>query len=117
MDKDAHSPPHSAAALGAFVTKLEKHEPGLVDEIRKTYEAKMAAEREAEREAELREHFPGDDDDDSRARNILGRAVKTDRDPTDTSGMDTDDEIWLGGHPEYVSPLYDAWDQEMQKPL
>ena len=42
--------------------------------------------------------------DMNRADAIVEWAVETGRNPSDTAGMDTDDENWLNEHEEYEEP-------------
>ena len=50
-----------------------------------------------------------------RADKIVEWAISTGRNPTDTAGMDSDDEIWLGENSEWQDYIMDQWNQHNQK--
>ena len=60
-----------------------------------------------------------------RADEIIQWALETKRDPTDTAGMDTDDEEWLGENPEwedyidyqYAEHILKKEKREMERPM
>ena len=50
-------------------------------------------------------------DDMSRAELIAKRGFENNRNPLDTAGMDTDDEIWISENPEYEDTVMDFYNE------
>jgi len=50
-----------------------------------------------------------------RADEIVQWALETKRNPTDTAGMDTDDEEWLGENLEWEGYIEDEWEREKEE--
>ena len=52
-----------------------------------------------------------DPDDMSRAELIAKRGFENNRNPLDTAGMDTDDEEWIRGNPQYEDYIMDHYNE------
>ena len=50
-----------------------------------------------------------------RAEQIAESASKTGRNPVDTAGMDTDDEIWLSENPDCEDYILQVWADKKQE--
>ena len=50
-----------------------------------------------------------------RANEIIEWAISTGRNPTDTAGMDSDDEVWLSENSEWQDYIVDEWNTHNQK--
>ena len=44
-----------------------------------------------------------------RAEEIARNAIQTGRNPTDTAGLDTDDELWLSENSDYEDYINEVW--------
>ena len=50
-----------------------------------------------------------------RADQIASSAHETGRNPLDTAGMDTDDEIWISDNPDYEDYIIQEWKDKKDK--